>query len=47
MASVSWIAGMPARDRDTTLERMRDLVFSGHTPNVLPVHFVIGLTSVT
>lgn len=46
MASVSWIAGMPARDRDTTLERMRDLVFSGHTPNVLPVHFVIGLTSV-
>jgi SAM-dependent methyltransferase len=46
MASISWIAGMPARDRKTTLERMRDLVRSGHTPNVLPVHFVIGLTTV-
>ena len=46
MASMSWIAGMPASERDAMLRRMRELVLSGHTPDLLPLHVVIGLTAV-
>jgi hypothetical protein len=46
LASMSWIAGMPASERDAMLRRMRALVFSGHTPDLLPLHFVFGLTAV-
>jgi ubiquinone/menaquinone biosynthesis C-methylase UbiE len=44
MASMSWIAGMPEREREHTLERMRTLILSGQTPDELPLQVVIGLT---
>ena len=43
MASMSWIAGMPERDREQTLERMRALILAGETPDELPLRVVIGL----
>ena len=43
MASMSWIAGMPEREREQTLERMRALILAGETPDELPLRVVIGL----
>ena len=45
LASMSWIAGMDEPERTALLDRMRALVDAGETPAVLPLHVVIGLTS--
>lgn len=47
LASMSWIAGMPDDRRQATVERMRELVLSGETPDRLPLRVVIGLTART
>lgn len=47
LASVSWVAALPEDQRAAELERVREIVDAGHTPTELPVHVVIGLTSVT
>jgi len=47
LASMSWIAGMPEGERTDTVARMRDLVRSGETPEQLPLHVVIGLTTLS
>jgi SAM-dependent methyltransferase len=44
LASMSWIAAMSDDERAATLERMRELIQSGETPEVLPIHVGIGLT---
>jgi SAM-dependent methyltransferase len=44
VASVSWMAAMPERQRSDTIARVRALVEAGETPAQLPVHFVLGLT---
>jgi SAM-dependent methyltransferase len=43
IASISWVAGMPAQEREATVERVRDLVHSGETPERLALHVVLGL----
>jgi ubiquinone/menaquinone biosynthesis C-methylase UbiE len=43
--SVSWIAAMPEEEREASITRIRALVTGGETPADMPVHFVIGLTS--
>jgi SAM-dependent methyltransferase len=45
LASVSWVAAMPADRRAETLARVEALVSGGETPSEMPVHVVIGLTS--
>ncbi len=44
VASVSWMAALPERERADALARVRALVQAGETPGELPVHFVLGLT---
>ncbi len=46
LGSMSWIAGMPEAERVATIERIRALVAGGTMPSEMPIHFVIGLTSV-
>jgi SAM-dependent methyltransferase len=45
LASVSWIAAMPDDQRAETLAQLAALVAAGETPAELPVHVVIGLTT--
>jgi SAM-dependent methyltransferase len=45
IASLSWIAALPARRRATMLEQIASAVRDGDTPSELPVHFVVGLAS--
>ncbi|HWX74203.1 MAG TPA: class I SAM-dependent methyltransferase, partial [Solirubrobacteraceae bacterium] len=45
LESMSWIAAMPVAQRVPTLERIRALVEEGETPDELPFHFLVGLTS--
>jgi ubiquinone/menaquinone biosynthesis C-methylase UbiE len=45
LSSISWIAALPQAQREASLERMRALVTGGEAPAEMPVHFVIGLTS--
>jgi SAM-dependent methyltransferase len=47
LSSMSWIAAMPDGERHATLERIRALVGAGEAPPELPLHVVIGLTSIT
>jgi ubiquinone/menaquinone biosynthesis C-methylase UbiE len=44
VASLSWIAALSDEQRGATIARIRALVQSGHTPDALPVHVVLGLT---
>lgn len=44
MASVSWVAGMPAQQRAEALDRVRELILAGESPAELPVHHTLGLT---
>jgi SAM-dependent methyltransferase len=44
MASVSWIAGLPAREGAEVLARMRAIVEAGETPERFALHVEIGLT---
>jgi SAM-dependent methyltransferase len=46
MASMSWIAAMPAGERQATIQKFRELVLSGETPDRLPLHVVVGLATV-
>ncbi len=43
LSSMSWIAAMPDADRAEAVARIREVVTSGETPAVMPVHAVIGL----
>jgi SAM-dependent methyltransferase len=45
IASMSWIAAMPEPERAERLAQMRALIDAGETPAELPIHFVLGLTS--
>jgi SAM-dependent methyltransferase len=45
VGSVSWIAALPLDERTATIERVAALLDAGETPSELPVHTVIGLTS--
>jgi ubiquinone/menaquinone biosynthesis C-methylase UbiE len=46
MASMSWIAAMPAGEQAATIQRFRELVLPGETPDRLPLHVVVGLATV-
>ena len=43
LASLSWVAAMPEDQRTETLARVAALVRSGHTPDEVKVHVVVGL----
>ncbi len=45
IASMSWVAAMPEDERTDTLARIDALISAGETPAELPVHVVMGLTS--
>ncbi len=44
MASISWIAGRPERQRADVLDRMRAIVEGGETPERFAIHVDIGLS---
>jgi SAM-dependent methyltransferase len=44
LTSMSWVAAMPAEDREAMLDRAREMIRTGETPDALGVTFVIGLT---
>jgi hypothetical protein len=43
VASISWVAALPADRRTGTIARMRELIQTGQTPAELPVHVILGL----
>ena len=45
MISMSWVAAMPPAERAETVARMRALIEEGETPAEMPLHVVLGLTS--
>ena len=45
VASMSWIAAMPEDQRDETIIRIGEIISTGETPDELPVHVTVGLTS--
>jgi SAM-dependent methyltransferase len=45
LASFSWVAAMDKDQRAETLAQATELVRAGHTPAELPLHVVLGLTS--
>ncbi len=45
LASMSWVAAMPAEQRTDTLARIDALIKAGETPAELPVHVAVGLAS--
>jgi SAM-dependent methyltransferase len=45
VASMSWVAAMPERERVQTLAQVSALVDAGDTPNEMLVHVVVGLTA--
>jgi SAM-dependent methyltransferase len=45
IASMSWIAGLPDDQRTDTLAQVGAIVGAGETPAELPVHVLIGLTT--
>jgi SAM-dependent methyltransferase len=45
LSSISWIAALPHEEQEASIGRIRALVTDGETPSEMPVHFVIGLTS--
>ena len=47
LASVSWVAAMPEDQRLAKLQRVREIIDAGETPDELPVNVLIGLTSLT
>jgi SAM-dependent methyltransferase len=47
MASMSWVAAMPAGQRAETLAQVDAIVSAGETPTELGVHVLIGLTALT
>jgi ubiquinone/menaquinone biosynthesis C-methylase UbiE len=47
MASMSWIAALPAERRTRVLGQARELLQSGQTPERMPLHIEVGLASLT
>lgn len=47
IASMSWIAAMSDDQRTETIARIGELITAGETPDELPVHVIVGLTSLT
>lgn len=47
LASISWVAGLPTERRATTVAEFRALIQAGSTPAAMPMHYVLGLTSLT
>jgi hypothetical protein len=45
IASISWIAALPDDQRTETIARIGELIAAGETPEELPVHVAVGLTS--
>jgi SAM-dependent methyltransferase len=45
MGSMSWIAAIPDDERTALLERIRGLIDAGETPDELPIHFMVGITT--
>jgi len=45
IASISWIAALPAEQRLETLTRAAEIVEAGETPTEIPVHVRVGLTT--
>ncbi len=43
--SMSWMAAMPEDERAAIIARVAGLIADGFTPSELPVHVVVGLTS--
>jgi hypothetical protein len=39
------VAAMPAAERTGALARVRELIAAGETPDQLPLHVVLGLTT--
>jgi len=46
VASMSFVAALPEDERREWLEKVARLIEAGETPSVLPIHVVIGLTTV-
>ncbi len=47
IASMSWVAAMPEPERAERLDQIRALIDAGETPAEMPIHFVLGLTSLS
>jgi hypothetical protein len=45
LASISWMAALPEDQRAETLAKISAILSAGEMPAELPVHVVIGLTS--
>jgi SAM-dependent methyltransferase len=45
IASVSWMAALPEPQRTETLAQIGTIISAGETPAELPIHVLIGLTS--
>ncbi len=43
--SISWMAALPDSQRSDTIARIDELIAAGETPDELPVHVIVGLTS--
>jgi SAM-dependent methyltransferase len=44
IASMSWMAALPADQRSETIAGIGELIVAGETPDELPVHVIVGLT---
>jgi SAM-dependent methyltransferase len=45
LASISWVASLPDRQRAETLAQIAALISAGETPAELPVHVLVGLAA--
>jgi len=45
LASMSWVAALSDAERSQMLGRVKDLIESGHTPSRMPVHLMIGMST--
>jgi SAM-dependent methyltransferase len=45
IASMSWIAALPDDQRTETITRIGEIIAAGETPDELPIHVTISLTS--
>jgi SAM-dependent methyltransferase len=45
LASISWVASLPERQRAETLAQIGALISAGETPAELPVHVLVGLAA--
>jgi SAM-dependent methyltransferase len=45
VTSMSWIAAMPEDQREETVTRIGEIIGAGETPDELPIHVIVGLTS--